>query len=94
MPNRRSNHGSVTCCDEHKNSMPHFNGNVSCSSPKEDNLATNLVCLVSGKVIDADSLSCVFHAPEFSEDVSVIGCCSDRSTHELTHKIEDCSFET
>ncbi|GFY90233.1 hypothetical protein Acr_07g0004300 [Actinidia rufa] len=94
MPNRRSNHGSVTCCDEHTNSMLHFDGNVSCSSPKEDNLAANLECQVSGKVIDAESLSCMFYALEFSEDVSVLGCCSDRSSHELTHKLEDCSFET
>ncbi|KAL6993518.1 hypothetical protein U1Q18_011631 [Sarracenia purpurea var. burkii] len=79
------NHGRVAYCDYQKDSLLHCDGNVSFNDPKEDNLSANLECQVSGRAIDAESLRCMFPTPE---------CCTDRMSHKLTHKIEDCSFET
>lgn len=72
MPDYGCNHGRLVCCDNKKDSTLHFNGNLSCSDPKEDSLTANLECQVFQKVINGkkDDLSANLECQVFEKVIN------------------------
>uniref|UniRef100_A0A5B7ALF7 Uncharacterized protein n=1 Tax=Davidia involucrata TaxID=16924 RepID=A0A5B7ALF7_DAVIN len=86
--------GRVSCCENQIDGIHSSNVKLRCICPRKDSLPAHLECEASEKVINANSLSCMFPALEIFEGMaSAPGCCADIRSHVVNHN-EDCSLDT